>query len=135
MKKKIALFFSKIFISYYKIRYGKKVNFGKNVIVNHKFQVNGAGKIFIGDSTNLWAHAEPNSFNFYSKNAIITIGANTRLNGVTCHCSASIELGKDCLVGSAIIMDTDFHTFSDPSHVLFKNPKAIRVKPNFRFER
>lgn len=124
MKKKLALILSKIFIAYYKVRYGNKVHFGKNVIINQRFNISGVGKLFISDNVNLWAHAEPNSFNFYNKNASIKIGANSRLNGLTCHCAESIEIGDNCLIGSCIVMDTDFHTFDDPDHILYGNPKA-----------
>ncbi len=128
MKKKIALFLSKIFITYFKFRYGNRVKFGKNVIVNHRFKVGGKGLLIIGDNVNLWAHAEPNAFYFYDKNARITIGKNTRLNGLTCQCAEKIEIGTRCLIGSAIIMDTDFHSFDDPDHILFGNEQVKPVK-------
>lgn len=124
MKKKLALFLSKLFVAYYKVRYGNRVHFGRNVIVNHKFSINGDGKLFVSDNVNIWAHAEPNSFNFYNPDAVIKVGANSRLNGLTCHCSESIDIGDNCLIGSSIIMDTDFHTFDDPEHILFGNLKS-----------
>lgn len=124
MKKKLALLLSKFFIICHKARYGRKVHFGKGVIINRKFEVNGHGKLFIGDNANLWAHAEPNSFNFYGDKAVIKIGSRSRLNGLTCHCEESIEIGDNCLIGSSIVMDTDFHTFNDPGHILFGNPKT-----------
>ncbi len=127
-RKKIALALSKLFMAYYKIRYAGKVVFGKGVIVNHKFKVKGHGKVHIGDGSNLWAHAEANSFHFYEKGSVINVGANSRLNGVTFHCAKSIDIGKDCLVGSAILMDTDFHIFEDPEHVLFGNVKSKPIK-------
>ena len=127
MKKKLALLLSKIFIAYYKVRYRNKVHFGRNVIINHKFTVNGNGKLFFSDNVNLWAHAEPNSFNFYNPDAVINVGANSRLNGITCHCSEFIDIGEACLIGSSIVMDTDFHTFEDPEHVLFGNPKSKAI--------
>jgi maltose O-acetyltransferase len=127
MKKRLAIYLSKSFILYYKIRYGGKVHFGKNIIINHKFKISGKGKLFIGDFTNLWAHAESNSFNFYNKKSVIRVGKNSRLNGLTCHCLESISIGENCLIGSSIIMDTDFHTFDDPSHILFQNPISKQV--------
>lgn len=128
MKKQLAHLISGFLVAYYKVRYGKRVHFGKHVIINHKFKVSGPGRLYIGDGANLWAHAEPNSFHFYSKDAIIRIGKNTRLNGLACHCEQSIEIGDDCLIGSAIIMDTDFHTFEDPEHILHGNSKSKPVK-------
>ena len=124
MKKKIALLLSKIFITYYKIRYHNRIFFGKNIIINHRFKIRGSGKLYIGDNSNLWAHKELNGFYFYGQKATIKIGKNTRLNGLTCHCETSIEIGDDCLIGSAIIMDTDFHTFEDPNHILYGNEKS-----------
>lgn len=123
MKKELAQMLSKLFIAYYRIRYAGRVCFGKDVIVNHKFAIYGPGRVFIGDFCNCWAHEEPNTFHFYEKNAQIKIGANTRLNGLTCHCAESIEVGENCLAGSAILMDTDFHSFTDPNHILHGNVK------------
>lgn len=127
MKKRLALLISKIFIFYFKARYGSKVSFGRGVILNHKFSIKGKGKLSIGENANLWAHAEPNSFNFYDSKATITVGENSRLNGITCHCLDSITIGANCLIGSCTIMDTDFHTFEDKNHVLYGNSKSKPV--------
>ena len=90
--------------------------------MNHRFKLNGSGRLVIDDGVNLWAFEEPNAFHFYSKKAVIRVGAGSRLNGVTCHSYSSITLGKKCMVGSAILMDTDFHTFEDPRHILYGKP-------------
>jgi maltose O-acetyltransferase len=127
-KVKIARYISRIFIAYFKLRYRKKVKFGKNIIINHRFKISGKGQLIIGDNCNLWAHCEPNSFHFYDENAKVTIGEGNRLNGLTCHCAQSIEIKNDCLIGSAIIMDTDFHTFDDPNHILYGKEKNKPVK-------
>ena len=127
-KRRIAAVLSKIFIAYFRLRYKGRVNFGKNIIVNHKFKIAGKGKLIIGDNSNLWAHEEKNSFHFYGENGTIKIGANSRLNGITCHCEESIEIGESCLIGSTTIMDTDFHTFSDNDHILFGNQKTKPIK-------
>ncbi|MFA5842871.1 MAG: acyltransferase [Candidatus Gracilibacteria bacterium] len=128
MKKKLAQILSALFVAYYRIRYVGRVHFGKGVIMNHRFAIHGCGKLFIGDYCNLWAHEEPNVFRFYGENARIKIGANTRLNGLTCHCAESIEIGENGLVGSATLMDTDFHSFTDPNHILCGNVKNKPIK-------
>ena len=102
MKQEVAQILSKIFIVYYKIRYGNRVSFGKNILVNHKFKLQGQGKLIIDNGCNLWAHEEPNKFFFYSHNAEITIGEGSQLNGVTIHCLEKVSLGNSCLVGSAV---------------------------------
>lgn len=127
LKMKIVLLMSKFFIIFYKCLYGSRVEFGKNVIINHKFRINGKGRLLIGEGVNLWTHEEKNRFFFYHQNATIYIGKESRINGLTCHCVASITLGKHCLIASATILDTDFHAFSDSSHVLYGNPVSKPV--------
>ncbi len=127
MKQKVAQILSKLFVVCYKMLYGKRVSFGKNVLVNHKFKLAGQGKLVVSDNCNLWAHEESNKFFFYSDKAEIRIGEGSRLNGITIHCQEKVTLGSNCLTGSAIIMDTDFHQFHDPSHILYGNPKSKPV--------
>ena len=124
MKLEIALLASKFFVGLYTLLYSGRVYFGKNVLVNHKFRFQGQGKLVIGNKCNLWAHEEPNRFFTYSNTAEITVGEGSQLNGVTIHCLENISLGSKCLVGSAMIMDTDFHEFHDPFHILYHNPKS-----------
>ena len=127
MKLQVAQIISKICVVLYKLRYGKRVSFGKNILINHKFRLKGQGKLIIGNGCNLWAHEEPNKFLFYSDKAEITIGEGSQLNGVTIHCLEKVVLGDNCLSGSVIIMDTDFHQFHDPAHILYNNPKSKPV--------
>lgn len=113
-----------------KIRYGKKISFGRNVILNHKFKFSGPGRLIIEDNVNLWSHKEPNEFHTYSKNAEIKIGKRSRLNGAQIQCREKIEIGQDCLIGSAIIMDNDFHSIyydkrNDPNFIK-SNPVIIK---------
>lgn len=119
---------SAFFRFYFKLRYGKRVQFGQNVILNHRFCLKGPGRLIIGDSVNLWAHEEPNRFFFYDSKAVIKIGSGTRLNGITCHSASSIHIGEKCLIGSATLIDTDFHTFNDPQHILFGKPLTKPIK-------
>jgi len=128
-KEKIARMLSLPFIIFYKIIYAKKVSFGKNVIVNWNFKIRGKGKLIVGDNTNLGSYNGPVHFYFYNKDAIITIGKNSRLNGIMCHCAKSITIGENFLCGDSIIMDTDFHTFSNPNHILYKATlsKAVSI--------
>ena len=109
MKHTIALFLSLLFIFYFRLRYRNKIVWGKNIIVNHRFQFSGKGKLIISDNVNLWAHAEKNIFQTYSQNAEISLGKNSRINGGFFQCREKIEIGENCLVGSCHLMDTDFH--------------------------
>jgi len=125
-KEKITRILSLPFIIFYKIIYGKKVQFGKNNIVNWNFKIRGKGTLIIGDNTNLGSYDGPVHFNFYDDNAVIKIGENSRLNGLVCHCATSIIIGENFLCGDSIIMDTDFHAFDNPKHILYK---ATLTKP------
>lgn len=113
MKRLILSLISKFFITYYTLRYRGKIFFGKNCIVNWRFSFQGKGKIFLDEGCNLWAHEEYNRFQTYSKYAVICIGKNSRLNGVLLQAREKIFIGENCLLGSTIIMDTDFH-HTDP---------------------
>lgn len=128
IKKTIALTISKFLILFQKLRHGNHIKFGRGVILNHRFKFRGKGRLTIEPNANLWAHEEPNRFFTYDKSAHIIVGKNSRLNGLTCHCQKSVIIGQDCLVASASISDTDFHTFDDPDHILFKNQQSKPVK-------
>jgi acetyltransferase-like isoleucine patch superfamily enzyme len=122
MKKTLAKLIGKLFCAYYRLRYFGHVRFGKNVIVNHEFTFKGRGRLIIHDDANLWCHKERNSFFTFSPGAKIEIGARTRLNGVGIQSKKSIMIGEDCLIGSALIMDSDFHSIhfehrNDPDFV------------------
>ena len=129
MKRKIALLISRILVFYYRLRYFGRVKFGKNIIVNHKFKLSGPGTLLVGDNVNLWAHCEPNTFNFYDRQAFIKIGSGSRINGVSCHCANSIEFGTNCLISNCTLMDTDFHSFESKKHILYGNQiiKPIQI--------
>jgi len=87
----------------------KRIKFGKNFICKWDIKIKGPGKVMFRDNVNAWTNSEPNSFETYSKNAIIKIGVNTRLNGAQFQSRESIEVGDDCVIGSSILIDTEFH--------------------------
>ncbi|MBT4917346.1 acyltransferase [Candidatus Peregrinibacteria bacterium] len=125
MKRTVALILSWPLKLIMKLRFGKRIKFGKNVILNHKFRFQGKGTLEVGDNCNLYAHEEATRFLTFNKEAKITIGKGTRLNGTTFQCKSSIEIGEDCLIGSAMLIDTDFHSIyhehrNDPAHIKSK---------------
>lgn len=102
-----------------------KIKFGKNVIC-HKLKISGPGTVIIADNCNLWSFSEPCQLQTYSPDAIIKIDSNTRINGATIQARKSINIGKDCRIGSSLIMDNDFH-HSTPQ--LRHNKENIPTKP------
>lgn len=130
LKQTIALYLSFLFKSYFKLRYGKKIQWGKDVIVNHRFKFSGKGRLSIDAGVNLWAHKEANEFHTYSEKALIKLGARSRLNGVGIQCRKEVTIGEDCLIGSAVIMDNDFHSlkFEDRHNPLAIKTAAVKIE-------
>ena len=126
MKKLFARIISALFRRLYQLRHFGKVKFGKRVYINHRFKFSGEGHLIIGNDVNLWAHKEYNEFHTFDKDAIIKIGDSCRLNGVTIQCKKSVTIGKNCLIGSAMIMDTDFHS---TDHCHRNDLEFIKSKP------
>lgn len=126
MKKKLACAVSIIFKIFYKIRYGSRISFGKNVVVDHKLLLRGPGKLINGDNVNLWTHHERNEFHTYAREATIHIGDRSRMNGISIHCKKSVTIGKDCLSGSCTLLDTDFHSIYFEKR---NDPEAVASKP------
>lgn len=116
---KLARFGSYFTRFLYKVVYGRRIQFGKDVIIALGVHLRGRGTLYLGDNVNLWTNKEKNFFNFYDKDAVIRIGSRTRVNGVVMECAKSIEIGKECILGSTTIADTDFHAIENPKHIMY----------------
>ena len=136
MKNIIIGLISKICIFYFTYRYVGKVQFGKNIKMNWRFSFSGKGRLFIGNNATLWAHEEYNRFQTYSENAVINIGENTKLNGCLFQAKKSIIVSKNCMIGSAILLDNDFHYVEperrgeNPDQYEEKDAKEIYIENN-----
>jgi len=131
MKKKLIRIISSCCLLKYRLFY-PNVKIGKGVITGWKLKIKGPGQVNIANGVNMWAFAEPNQLYTYKKDAVIRIGQNTRLNGVTIQARQSVEIGANCLIGSAIIMDNDFHSI-DPAKQHDKSEvptKAVTIGNN-----
>ncbi len=100
---------------------GKRVEFGPGFITNGRLQIKGPGRVVFGANVNAWAHKEPNVLITYGPDVVIQIGDNTRLNGAGLMAARGITVGRDCILGSAVIIDTDFHSLDLDRRT---NPKA-----------
>ncbi len=126
MKLAIAKFLSAFLRLYFVFKYGNRITWGQGVILNHRFKFSGKGRLIIGENVNLWSHKEPNEFFTFSKDAVIKIGNNCRLNGVTIQSRNSVTIGNDCLLGSTMLIDNDFHSIYFERR---NNPLAIKSAP------
>ena len=123
----ILLVLSYLFTLRYRLFMGDRVIFGKNFITNWKIQIKGKGKVIFGDNILAWAHKEANNFFTFDSDEEIQIGNNCRLNGFTCQAKNRIEIGNNCILGSTLIVDTDFHSTASDR---MTNPKAeIKASP------
>ena len=77
---------------------------------NGHLHLRGPGTIRIGAGANAWTRAEDNFLTTLSPEAVIEVGDNVRLNGCDIQSAASVTVGDDCILGSCIIVDTDYHS-------------------------
>src|SRR5579884_2721340 len=110
MKSVIIDIVTRYTVTKFRLLKGKRVQFGPGFISNGRLQIKGPGRVIFGANVNAWAHKEPNVLITYSPDAVIKIGDNTRLNGAGLMAARGITVGCNCLVGSAVIVDTDFHS-------------------------
>ena len=100
---------SYIFTLKYRIFNSGRIIFGKNFICNFRFKIKGNGRIIFGDNVNAWAHREWNEFHLLTRDCVIRVGDNARLNGAGIFARKSVSIGSECLLASTVIMDNDFH--------------------------
>lgn len=124
MKPVVIAIFTMYTVTKFRLLKGKRVQFGPGFIANGRLQIKGPGQVIFGANVNAWAHKEPNVLITYSPDVVIKIGDNTRLNGAGLMAACGITIGCNCLVGSAVIVDTDFHSVNPDRRT---NPDA-RVK-------
>lgn len=110
MKSVIVAVLTMYTVTKFRLLKGSRVQFGPGFISNGRLQIKGPGKVIFGARVNAWAHKEPNVLITYSPDAVIEIGDNTRLNGAGMMAACGITVGCDCILGSALIVDTDFHS-------------------------
>jgi len=114
---------------YYKGKYkilNRNVKIGKgfSIIGKGKLDINGPGRVVIGDNVIITGHVTPWTV---AKGAEIFIGEGTKLDGTKFGCRNKIEIGKHCLIGiECRIMDTDFHSIYPDKR---DNPVYIKTAP------
>jgi acetyltransferase-like isoleucine patch superfamily enzyme len=96
-------------LGYYRTTRGGRVRFGHGVVANHRLDIRGPGSVVVGDRSNLYAFLGRTRLYTRAPAARIVIGRNVRLNATTVQAAALIEIGDDCILGDANLMDTDMH--------------------------
>lgn len=82
---------------------------GSFVLTRGKPKVINQGKITLGDKVRIWSTVNQVRLSV-GKNATLTVGSNTRINGSTISANNSITIGNNCRIAPfVILMDSDFH--------------------------
>lgn len=127
VKSVIIVLCTRYTVTKFRLLKGNRVQFGPGFVSNGRLQIKGPGRVIFGANVNAWAHKEPNVLITYGPDVVITIGDNTRLNGAGLMAACGITVGCHCIVGSAVLVDTDFHSI-DPDRRT--NPDAnVRSAP------
>jgi acetyltransferase-like isoleucine patch superfamily enzyme len=97
-------------VAKYRLLRGDRVEFGPGFMANRKLVIKGPGRVVFGANVNAWAHEERNVIITYDRGATIRVGSNVRLNGVGLMAKRGITIGDNCILGSSLLVDTDFHS-------------------------
>jgi acetyltransferase-like isoleucine patch superfamily enzyme len=89
-----------------------RVSFGHSVLANHRLVIRGPGRVTVGDRANLYAFAGRTRLITRKPGAEIRVGVNARLNGPLIQADTLIEIGPDCIVGQAHLLDSDMHSLA-----------------------
>lgn len=101
-----ALMLGQWYRLWYRLR-GRRFKVGRNFRVFGRLVLRGPGRVTFGDDIVLMGRVTPWT---HSPDAHISVGDNSRLDGVRFGCVASITVGRDCMLAECEIIDTDFHS-------------------------
>jgi maltose O-acetyltransferase len=85
---------------------GPRVRVGRRLVVQGRLRVRGPGRIVLGDDLIIGAQTDIYT---HSRDALVTVGDRTFLNGTRFGCVHSITVGPEAILADARITDTDFH--------------------------
>jgi hypothetical protein len=127
LRRSMLMGLSAAMVALYRLLGRGRTSFGRSVIANHRLVIRGPGTVRVGDRANLYAFAGRTRLITRKPEAEIRVGANARLNGPLLQADTLIEIGPDCIVGQAHIMDSDMHSLALDRRV---NPDApVRTEP------
>jgi len=102
---------------------GVRFRAGRNFRVFGSLSVRGPGRVVFGRDVVLYGRVTPWT---HSRNAVITVGKGTHMDGVRIGCIQRVRIGSGCLFADCRILDTDFHSTQADR----RSPDApVRVAP------
>lgn len=88
----------------YRLRY-RNVTFGRGVRISGPLKISGRGRVEIGERTRI----DGLDVQTHAPDAVVRIGARCYVNFPEIRARRSVTIGDECILGSALIIDTDFH--------------------------
>lgn len=86
---------------------------GKLVTVNQKPLIINQGVIHLGDEVRIWSNINKTKI-FVDKGGTLTVGRNSRINGVHISVSQQVQIGNNVRIAPyCIIIDNDYHKIDD----------------------
>lgn len=107
------------------LRGGPRVRVGRRFCLYGNIRFSGPGSLILGDDVIVGGDCTPFT---HGSDAVLKIGSRTFLNGTRFGCSKSIEVGDDCILADARIMDTDFHAVHKQRNLAQMSPDTAPVK-------
>jgi acetyltransferase-like isoleucine patch superfamily enzyme len=95
---------------WYKLVYpllGRRFRAGRGLRVYGRLTVRGPGEVVFGERVTVHGHARPWT---YAHDARIVIGDDVMMGDTAFACAQEITVGHQCILGSASVQDTDFHS-------------------------
>lgn len=102
---------------------GVRFQAGKGLKVFGRLSIRGPGRVIFGDNVGVWETVTPWT---YDQDATITIGDNVMLGGTKFGCKKEITVGRDTIIATASLTDTDFHSIRADRR---KEGATVRVAP------
>jgi acetyltransferase-like isoleucine patch superfamily enzyme len=112
---------------FYRVSTNGRARFGRGVVANHRLRIMGPGSVEVEDGANLFAFSGHTTLNARTPRAVIRIGARSRVNETLIQADTCVEVGPDCILGRAHILDTDMHSMA-PDRRTNRNA-AVRSEP------
>jgi serine acetyltransferase len=91
----------------------KCTSLGKMVSINQKPLIINQGVIHLGDEVRIWSNINKTKI-FVDKGGTLTVGKNSRINGVHISVSQLVQIGNNVRIAPyCIIIDNDYHKIED----------------------
>lgn len=96
---------------------------GRNLRIEGRLVIRGPGTVILGDNVRIAMTVTPWT---YHRDAVISIGDDSYVNGTSFGCRQRITIGRRAILGRSYLMDTDFHSIQPNRH---DADAEVRVMP------